>query len=235
MKDAANPVPKEEKVNQWPQGLLVVGKSQRWFWCWNSNTLLPLSKHRVAFLASNHFSAHLQIPCPWSVPRVSESLAGFWEGSMCQLWAAAELQTCSPAEWDAAILVWVPWPPHEADPFVGFPPAHHQRCPRQLPGSASVCDCPSQCSWSHGKCPMVQSSFPAVIYSTPGLPCQALAPTSFFQPLCCRELEFLSALRSGLFFKTLLKELLFKIRFYFGRGLLSVSPFISKHVKSARA
>lgn len=111
-----------------------------------------------------------------------------------------------------------------------FFPAYHQPCPRQLPGTPGICECPSQCSCAMGS---AQCWFPAVIYSTQGLPCQALSPTSFF--LCCWELEFLSALRSGLFFKTLLKALLFKIRFYFGRGLLSVSPFISKHVKSAKA
>lgn len=44
-------------------------------------------------------------PLPGSVPRVSDILAGLWEGSMCQLWAAAKLQTRSSAEGDAAILM----------------------------------------------------------------------------------------------------------------------------------
>lgn len=49
------------------------------------------------------------------------------------------------------------------------------------------------------------------------------------------QLGFLAAGRRGLFFRTLLKELLFKIHFHVTRGLLSVSPFISKQVKSAKA
>lgn len=81
------------------------------------NAFLPLSKHRVAFLVSNHLSAHLQTlagVCPRQCPGAhSDVLAGLWEGSLCLLWAAAKLQTCSSAEWDLPCSCELPEPTTE--------------------------------------------------------------------------------------------------------------------------
>lgn len=227
-RDAANLSPEEENVNQWPQGLLVVGKSQHWLWCWSSNTFLPLSKHRVAFLISNHVSAHLQTP-GWGLPVVSAQGLRYPGCSLGRLCVPAvssrapNLQLCRVR----CSRPCVNSLNSQSRLFCGFffmPQASPWWChvsvnaPHGAPGpmgSARCCSAGSQQSFTAHKASRARLCLPQASF--------------------CRELEFLSALRSGLFFKTLLKELLFKIRFYFGRGLLSVSPFISKHVKSAKA
>lgn len=126
------------------------------------NAFLPLSKHRVAFLVSNHLSAHLQTlagVCPRQCPGAhSDVLAGLWEGSLCQLWAAAKLQTCSSAEWDLPCSCELPEPTTEQTLWWFFFSCLPPTLPQAAPWHSRCLWMPLTVLLCHGECPVLVPS-----------------------------------------------------------------------------
>lgn len=91
--------------------------------------------------------------------------------------------------------------------------------------------------WPHVKRPGLECGFPAGIYSTWGVQCQGLSPSNHFRSMApllwgawisgCLEQRFV--------FQSSVKGAIIQNPLLCGMELLSISPFISKQVKSAKA
>lgn len=211
---------REEMVNQWSCTHNCLGNPRHGFNAEAAGTVLLYSQHRVAFL------------CP-------KPLLG-WLG-----FARAQMSHCSLGRRAAAWL-------QVYSPAVGRSQCHVS-CP-STPWSSLFClisflmpitsraSGGATCLWTHiagllAPWEVPGASFQQELTSPERSRARLCLPwaVSVGWPHSRGQLGFLAAGRRGLFFKTLLKELLFKIHFHIARGLLSISPFISKQVKSAKA
>lgn len=160
VRDAANPNPKEEKVNQWPQVLLVVGQSQPPALMLKQQQIPPTFKAQGCLFRVRPLQCPLANPwlgfahgqssgsqTSWLLPGKAPCASSEQQPNLkpVALQSEAVPSSCElPELATAQTLLWVFFMPTT------------KRAPGISLAVPPVCKCPSQCSWSHGKCPVLE-------------------------------------------------------------------------------